>query len=41
MRMDDEGRKIKALDQLNHSLDLGSIHPDILKFTDGHYKNGG
>lgn len=29
------------MDQLNHSLDLGSLHFDRLKFTDGHYKSGG
>lgn len=35
MRMDGEWRKIQALDQQNHSVDLGSIHPDTLKFTKG------
>lgn len=34
-------KEIQALDRLNHSLDLGSLHPDRLKFTDGHYKSGG
>lgn len=33
MRMDDEGKKIQVLDWLNHSLDLGSVHPDTLKLT--------
>lgn len=41
MRMDDEGRKYKPWISWNHSLDFGSIHPDGLKFTDGHYKSRG
>lgn len=32
-KIEDECKKIQALDQLNHSLGLGSIHLDTLKFT--------
>ena len=40
MRIDDEGRKSQALDQLNHSLDLGSLPSWHIEMLYERYKNG-